>query len=234
MSSSIKEYGSHNHLVKLIWICPSEQANYWEAKFVRQFNTQEPNGLNIYRGGNLYDMSGENNPMWGKTHSEETRKKISDALTGVPLTATCKKNMSKAHAKNMEEGRLPPRRKHNDLPKYIYHVKSANKEGYEIRHHPTLKQKQFTAKSITLEENLERAKAYLADINNPENQKEQRQSVIYENLPRYVRQVRSEKIEGFEVKCHPKLPNKKWTAMNLTMDEKLQKAKDYLETANQN
>lgn len=105
------------------------------------------------------------------------------------------------------------------------HVKSSNKEGYEVRHHPNLKQKQFTSKSITLEENLQRAIAYLADEKNPNNQKEQQTYQEYKNLPRYIRHVRSEKYEGFEVKYHPTLSNKKWTNMNLSMEEKLKLAK---------
>lgn len=129
----------------------------------------------------------------------------------------------------MKEGKLPPRRTFTELPKYIYHVKSHNKEGYEVRHHPTLKQRQFVAKTSTMEENLERAKQYLLDIDNPLHQKPQQEYKKYDNLPRYVRHVRSEKYEGFEVKFHPKLKNKKWTSMSLSMEEKLNLAKKYLE-----
>ncbi len=46
-------------------------------------------------------MSGENNPFYGKTHSMETRKFLSDINTGKPLSEECKKNMSKAHMKNL-------------------------------------------------------------------------------------------------------------------------------------
>lgn len=67
------------------------------------------------------------------------------------------------------------------------------------------------------------------DENNPNNQKQEIQSKIYENLPRYIRQVRSEKYEGFEVKFHPTLVNKKWTSMKMSMDEKLKLAKEYLD-----
>jgi len=248
LMNNIQKYGEHNFIVKPIFICPTEQANYWEIKFIRQYNTQTPNGMNIMKGGKnspLTDITkakisesrkgkygGENNPMWGKHHTDETILKIKDALTGKPLSDTTKINMSKAHKLNMEEGVLPPRRKHTYLPKYIYHVKSKNKEGYEIRNHPTLKQKQFTMKTITLEENLQRAIDYLKDIKNVENQKKKIEFHTYENLPRFIRHVCCEKFEGFEVKFHPKLSNKKWTNMKLSMEQKLDLAKTYLATAN--
>jgi group I intron endonuclease len=243
LSESIRTYGRHNHLVKPIFICPNYQADYWERKFIRQFNTQSPNGLNITIGGKKPPMAeetrklmslingGENNPMWGKHHRPESVQKIKDALTGKPLSQENRENMSKSHQQNKLDGKLPQRRKHLDLPKYIYHVITADKEGYEIRHHPKLKQRQFTSKKMSMEENLQRAIDYIADENNPDNQREQKDVEIYKNLPRYVRQVVSEKYEGFEVKFHPTLQNKKWTASKYTMDEKLNFATDYLNTA---
>jgi group I intron endonuclease len=245
LMNNIQKYGFHNHLIKTIFICPTYQANYWEIKFIRQYNTQVPNGMNIMKGGKNSPLAEEtkrkisesrkgkyakeNNPMWGKTHSEETIKKIKEALTGKELSQECKINMSNTHRKNKEEGKLPPRRKYNELPKYIYHFKSKNKEGYEIRNHPVLKQKQFTMKSISLEKNLERAIEYLKDVDNSKNFKEKREIQKYTNLPRYIKLVETEKFSGFEVKCHPTKPNKKWTSMKLTMEEKLKLAKDYLD-----
>ena len=246
LMNNIQKYGEHNFIIKPIFICPTEQANYWEIKYIRQYDTQTPNGMNIMKGGKNSPLaeitkvkisearkgkySGENNPMWGKHHTEEAISKIKDALIGKPLPYTTKINMSKSHTKNMEEGILPPRRKHNDLPKYIYHVKSKIKAGYEIRHHPTLKQKQFIMKTITLEENLQRAIDYLKDTANVENQKKNIEFQTYDNFPRYIRHVRSEKFEGFEVKFHPSLVNKKWTNMKLSMEQKLDLAKQYLHT----
>lgn len=243
--NNIQKYGSHNFIVKPIFICETEKANYWEIKFIRQYNTQTPNGMNIMKGGKNSPLAeitkqklseskkgkycGEKNSMWGKHHTEETISKIKDALIGKPLDENRKKNMSKSHQLNKETGNLPPRRKHNDLPKYIYYVQSKNKRGYEVRHHPTLKQKQFTMKSISLEENLKRAIDYLKDIDNIANQKIQKQFQIYENLPRYVRHIQSERYSGFEVTNHPTLINKKWTSMKLSMEEKLHLAKKYLE-----
>ena len=245
LMNNIQKYGAHNHSIKTIFICPTSQANYWEIKYIRQFETQVPRGMNIMLGGKASPLAeetkqklseskkgkyiGDKNPMWGKNHSKETVDKIKRALTGKPLTQTCKENMSKSHQQNIIQGKLPPRRKHNNLPMYIYHVKSSNKQGYEIRHHPKLRQKQFTAKTLTLEQNLQRAIDYLADEENPKTQKQQQTYQEYRNLPRYIRHVRSEKFEGFEVKLHPTLQNKKWTNMKLSMEEKFKLAEKYLE-----
>jgi group I intron endonuclease len=134
--NSIRKYGAHNHSIKPIFICPTKNANYWEIKFIRQYKTQVPNGMNIMKGGKNSPLAeetkrkisesrkgkytGESNPMFGKKHSEETVKKIKEALTDKPLSETCKKNMSITHTQNLIDGKLPPRRKHADLPKYIY------------------------------------------------------------------------------------------------------------------
>lgn len=246
---NIQKYGEDNFEVQALLTCSTQDANELEIKMIQQYNTQVPNGMNIMSGGKNAPIAeetkkkmseaaqgkyaGVKNPMFGKKHKPETVEKIKQALTGVALAEDTKKNMSAAHTKRMEEGKLPPRRKHTDLPKYIYHVTSKDKDGYEIRHHPKLKRKQFVAKTLTMEQKLKQAEDYLKDINNPANQKEKQEFKTYDNLPRYVRHIRQENLEGFEVKFHPKLPNKKWTSKKLTMDQKLQLAKDYLESCSE-
>lgn len=225
LSHSINKYGAHNFIVKTILICDEKQMNYFETKYIRQYNTMVPDGLNMVTGGGVHH--GEGNPMFGKTHSEETRQKIRETQVGKILPDSQKASMSKAHTENMTKGKLPPRRTH-DLPKYIYHVTSKDKDGYEIRHHPTLKQKQFVAKILSMEDKLKQAEEYLLDTSE-ENKKEVLQYQVYESLPRYIRHVKAERFEGFEIKNHPTLKNKKWTNMKLSMNEKLQLAKDYLQ-----
>jgi group I intron endonuclease len=242
--NSINKYGYHNHTIKVIHICPEEESDYWETKFIRQYNTLIPNGMNIEKGGKRAPLSqetkdklsklkkgkyeGENNPMWNKTHSPESLEKMRIAHEGKPLSALHKQKMSESHTANYKEGKLPPRRKYTDLPKYIYHVKGSNKEGYEVRNHPKLKQRQFVSKTMTLEDNLKRAIAYLEDEDNAKYHKVSNERNYLGPLPRYIRHVQSERYEGFEVKYHPSLPDKKWTSMKITMEEKLELAKNYL------
>jgi group I intron endonuclease len=226
LSKSIKKYGAHNFKTKILLICDISQLNYFEVKYIRQ-NKTYGNGLNMTKGGSI--KSGLGNPTLGTHLSDETKQKIREALTGKILPQNVKDNMSKSHKENMINGNLPPRRIHN-LPKYIYHVISSNKDGYEIRNHPILKQKQFVSKQMTMEENLNRAIEYLKDTTTTINKKVIIESKKYENLPRFVRQIDNERYIGFEVKNHPTLKNKKWTNMKLSIDEKLKLVKDYLLT----
>jgi len=46
--------------------------------------------------GSTRNNTGENNPMFGKNHSDDTRKKISDAMTGKNHTEETKIIMSEA------------------------------------------------------------------------------------------------------------------------------------------
>ena len=63
---------------------------------------------NIADGGQGIVLSGQNNPMFGKTHSDETRRKISEKLqghqptqgfTGLRHANESKRKMSKTHKK---------------------------------------------------------------------------------------------------------------------------------------
>lgn len=82
-------------LEELLMICATlKEANYFETYFIDHMNTLSPNGYNLNRGGDKWEQTdrtkekrserfkGENNPNYGKTFSEETRRKISEAHKG--------------------------------------------------------------------------------------------------------------------------------------------------------
>ena len=59
-----------------------EREIYWISFYN---STNKEIGYNISNGGNVNrSMSGEHNPFYGKTHSKETREKISKAKIGTP------------------------------------------------------------------------------------------------------------------------------------------------------
>lgn len=67
-----------------------EELDELEIKYIKEFNCLNPNGYNDQIGGNTHVITehtrnkmrannkGENNPMFGRKHSEETRKKLSE------------------------------------------------------------------------------------------------------------------------------------------------------------
>ena len=84
-----------------------EEANRYEELYVELYGTFEF-GYNSKRGGNNHKLTpevrrklseakkGEKHPLYGKTHSEEARKKISEANKGKTLSEETKKKLSEA------------------------------------------------------------------------------------------------------------------------------------------
>lgn len=150
LSNAIRKYNPENFKVVPLWICDVSQMNYYEQKFTRLYNTITPNGYNIRmvssKGKHNSESvkkisiakSGINNHMYGKHHSEETKKKMGEAISYA--------------------------RKKGNLPQYVYQFK----EGYYLKHHPKLdgKRKMFYSRSQeTMEETLQRTMNSLANLN---------------------------------------------------------------------
>ena len=75
----IQKYGWNNfeHII-LAENLTQEEANILEKKYIEQYQARDPEfGYNIHVGGR--SIAGENNPMYGRHHSEETKQKIREA-----------------------------------------------------------------------------------------------------------------------------------------------------------
>lgn len=169
LNSAILKYGEHNFTIRVLKICEKSQLNYYEVKYIRQYNTICPNGYNIRHGGSRSKLhestiqkireakSKENNHMYGKHHTDEAKTKISQGNKGKVRTTEMREAMSNI------KGRKPS---YVDLPMYIYYVKRGKFEGYVIKHHPRLPltKKSFTSTKFSLEEKLEQAKAYIESL----------------------------------------------------------------------
>ena len=80
-----------------------------ERKAIEAYNTLKPNGYNICTGGiGAIGIFGENNGMFGRKHSEETRNKIRARLLGKKLPEETKVKMreSAKHRVISEENQL--------------------------------------------------------------------------------------------------------------------------------
>jgi len=90
--SAIKKYGEHNLKRKILLYCEENELDYYEIKCISVFNSHVSKwGYNISYGGAAFGkgrvvpleerentrkrQTGKNNSFYGKTHSEETRKR---------------------------------------------------------------------------------------------------------------------------------------------------------------
>lgn len=76
----MNKYGIDNFLFEIIEECNQEMMEERERFWIKELNTQEPNGYNITPGGKK--LSGEDNPFYGHSHSEETRQLLSKKHKG--------------------------------------------------------------------------------------------------------------------------------------------------------
>lgn len=106
--AAIIKYGKKNFYKITLAICYNQNdANVLEKYFIKSYNTKSPNGYNISDGGTediiimrkklSMIMDGEQNPFYGKHHSDETKIKISVALKGKKISVEQKIKISKAN-----------------------------------------------------------------------------------------------------------------------------------------
>jgi group I intron endonuclease len=119
---AIQKYGWDNfeHII-LLSNLTLEDANYFETELIRKLDTTNPNkGYNIEFGGKnsslseitkqklrkamLGKHSGENHPLYGKHHTEETKRKLSESHKGKhPSEETRKKIKESSKGKHLSE-----------------------------------------------------------------------------------------------------------------------------------
>ena len=113
-------YGENKFKFIIIQECERDELELLEELYIKEYNTYEK-GYNYTKGGNgsvgwkpsietkqkigesrkgVY--CGENSPMYGKKHSEESKKKISESLKGKP-SPNKGKNLSEEHKVKLRE-----------------------------------------------------------------------------------------------------------------------------------
>jgi group I intron endonuclease len=100
---AMKKYGVDNFIYEVIATCKTqEDADCLEIELIKQYDSQNKEcGYNVARGGDHAWNAGlpkDQQPMYGKLHSEESKRKISESNMGKempPHTDEWKENMSK-------------------------------------------------------------------------------------------------------------------------------------------
>ena len=83
-----------------------------------------------------YERNGENNPFYGKTHSEETKKKLSESRKGKKPT-----NMTQVVIDNIVYESLVEASRQTGIPSptILWRIKSKNKKYESYQSHPSIK-----------------------------------------------------------------------------------------------
>lgn len=172
LCNAINKYGVDAFQVKTIHICDTQKLNYFETKFIRQYNTLAPHGYNLKLGGSVGRWSeesrqrlsesktGEKNCRFGVKLSDEVKSRIASGNRGKVRSEDLKHKMSE------DKKYLKP--ENIGLPKYIYHYRTKKSEGYKIFKHPKVLKKIFTSKNKTMDEKLQEAILYLNSLENEE------------------------------------------------------------------
>lgn len=98
IGKAIRAHGAENFVIVTLKECANkEDLDYWEKYFIKSRNTMAPNGYNFTEGGEgtvgchpsdktrakmSAAVSGENNPFFGKHHTDESLAKMSESHRG--------------------------------------------------------------------------------------------------------------------------------------------------------
>jgi len=221
LANAIKDYGKDAFTVETLLITNIKLINMFEKMFIAKFNTLHPNGYNLNEGGS------------GGRHHQETKELISKSNTGKVRTDEMKRQMSEI------------KMVYTGLPEYIYALNDTKRKlfGYRVRKHPTLPEKKFCSKNLTMDQKLQQAIDYLngiesnIEIPKPTRNQEWRDNLSKskrtpKNLPKYIYETHdnNKNAHGYIIRNHPIISKKLFVSSKLSMEEKLQLAITYLES----
>ena len=140
---AFQKYGN-SYKVEILIEINKNLLDTYEIKFIDMFQTVHPNGYNLSLGG-----------ISGSTHSNESRKKMSESHKGIPLSEYHKAQLSKGRVgivisdETKNKISSSNRKYFLNLPMYVYKIEN----GYTYRP-PNCKTKMFTNKNLSDQEKL--------------------------------------------------------------------------------
>lgn len=166
LNNAIRKHGADKFVVTVLKVCHSqEELNEAEEYYIKEHNALVPDGYNIRSGGSRTPLgeetkkkmsiahSGENNSMFGKKQTEETKEKMRQSHLGKPLS---KEHVAKASQTHKKGG----------YPMYMVEIKPRPQDhkygGFAILEHEGKPRREFGSKKFSMEQKEKMAREYLA------------------------------------------------------------------------
>jgi hypothetical protein len=100
LKRAFKKYGKDNFTCEIIQICANQETTDKAEEFwIRWYDSTNPKiGYNISTTANTYAMYGADNYMYGRKHTDESIRKMSEARKGRKMSDKCRIEQSKRYA----------------------------------------------------------------------------------------------------------------------------------------
>lgn len=128
---AIRKYGIDNFNIEILEdnVIDIDSLNKLEIFYIAKFGSFGERGYNMTEGGySGVHLKGELSPWYGRKHTEETRKKISEAHKGKKFTEEHLKNMSKVRKGMINHFKDIPRTE--EVKKKISETKKRNNKSF--------------------------------------------------------------------------------------------------------
>ena len=101
ITRAVKKYGKENFQVEVLYYYDTvEECRKDEERILTEYNVRDcPHSYNCKNGAvgwTSEDMTGEKHPFYGRTHTEEAKKKLSQAMKGKTFSDEHRKNLSQS------------------------------------------------------------------------------------------------------------------------------------------
>jgi group I intron endonuclease len=247
LSEAIQNYGETNFNIKVILECDKDESDFYERKYIKEYNTLSPKGYNLTTGGKSgYDFSDEtkdkiSNLLMGHTLSDETKTKIGISSKFRCHSEDAKLKMKKNSKKRIYKDNLIDALKKlnlTELPKFVQFV---NSKSIVVKI-PNVCTKHYGDTTVELDKRISMAlefyKEQIVKYENKSSFKSVDENDLINlnnilkkfglsNLPLYVYYNIINGVDRITVHL-PDKKEKSWSTSKLSLEEKIKNALEYL------